>query len=136
MRDQIRRLPMSPVPRPTRRAKPEKQVPPPRSDDAGAGTTAEERVARCVATLVYYHRDGYSWQGAKLLHAEAAGFTAWVASSGPGDDLAGRVLASIEAELHDRYGAEDAGRLIRDWRRALGDAAGAAREAGTPHLHR
>src|SRR4051794_18205692 len=86
------------TPRDDRRS-PTDPGPSPRPDEHEAGRALQERVARCVATLVYYHKDGGSWAASGLLHAEAAGFTAWAASSGPGAELEVRVLASIEGEL-------------------------------------
>ena len=44
-----------------------------------------ERVERCVATMVYYHKDGWSWTGAKLVMEEADSLMAWASMLGLGD---------------------------------------------------
>jgi len=102
-----------------------------REDD---GREIPERVSRCVATMVYYHKDGYSWSGANLLIDEARTFLAWAAGLGLGDSVRDRVLTPVERELSDRYGPEVGHRLHGHFLRALEDAAEARRELETPHL--
>jgi len=97
--------------------------------------TTRERVARAVATLVYYHKDGGSWAAAGLLQAEAPALMRWL-SSGPDRTLKDRVLTLIESDLRDRYDEDVARRLHRTLLSALNDAGVAAREAETPHLRR
>src|SRR4051794_25925475 len=95
-----------PVPRPSSRM----VVPPGEKGQASIPIRADhpfdlsvrERVARAVATLVYYHKDGGSWAAASLLHGEAQPLQRWL-SSVHDDGLKARVLALIEADLRERY---------------------------------
>jgi hypothetical protein len=82
-----------------------------------------ERVARAVATLVYYHKESGSWAAASRLHEEALPLQVWL-SSGSDEGLKVRVLALIEAELRERYDEAVARSLHQALVRSLGDAAG------------
>jgi hypothetical protein len=106
-----------------------------------AGPRAEsrealERVARCVAMLVYYHRDGGSWAASQLLHEEAPALGSWLSSCGPEGSLRARVLSLILSDLRDRYDEAVARRLHGVLVRSLEEVAGAACEAETPRLDR
>jgi hypothetical protein len=107
-----------------------------RSEDAcdppGSCRATAERVARYVATLVYYHVDGGSWTASGQLLAEAADLCVWLSSGDEGSRP--RVLALVESGLWVRYDEAVALRLHAALLRALDDAA--AREAETPRLHR
>jgi hypothetical protein len=81
-----------------------------------------EQIERCVATIVYYHKDGWSWSGAKLLVEEAAATRAWAARMDLEDCMDAVVLAPLVVELTDRFGPEIGMRLHREFQRALGDA--------------
>lgn len=82
-----------------------------------------EQLARCIATMVYYQADGWSWSAAQLLWEEARSLRTWASHSCSEDDLNRFVLAPLKEELTLRYGPTVGSRLQREFARALGDAA-------------
>jgi len=80
-----------------------------------------ERVERCIATLVYYHKDGWSWTGAGLIMEEAQGLSNWAAMMGAGEEATRPILTRLEAEILGRFGPEDGTRLCQEFRRALAE---------------
>ena len=83
------------------------------------GREASERLARCVATMVYYQGTGWSWAGAQLLWEEARDLRSWAARAGV--DQA-RLVSPLETELSDRFGPDVGAKLQREFLRALHDA--------------
>ncbi|MDB5349679.1 MAG: hypothetical protein JWN86_926 [Planctomycetota bacterium] len=82
-----------------------------------------EHLSRCVATMVFYHKDGASWSGAQLLWDEARFLRAWADESGSGEALITLVLSPLEGELSGRFGPEVGRRLHHEFLRAVKDAA-------------
>jgi len=84
---------------------------------------AAEQLARCVATMVYYQTDGWSWSGAQLLWEQARSLTAWVTQARPEGELGTLVLTPLQTELTARFGPKLGHRLHQEFLRALRDAA-------------
>jgi len=82
----------------------------------------QERLARCIATMVYYHKDGWSWNGAKLMDEESRSLADWVARLGIGEGVSELILRPLDQELTERFGAELGLRLGCEFRRAMGEA--------------
>jgi hypothetical protein len=78
---------------------------------SAASREVQERVERCIATMVYYHKDGWSWSGAKLVMEEAGALAAWASVMGLGDKVKRTVLTPLEGDLSDRFGPEIGPRL-------------------------
>jgi len=83
---------------------------------------AAEQLARCVATMVYYQADGWSWSGAQLLWEQARSLTAWVTQAHPKGELGTLVLMPLQTELTARFGPKLGSRLHQEFLRALHDA--------------
>ena len=90
------------------------------------GTSGErevsEQLARCVATMVFYQADGWSWSGAQLLWEQTRSLQAWASESGLGEGLSESILTPLEGELSGRFGPEVGLKLHREFLRALEDA--------------
>lgn len=86
-----------------------------------AATSGEihQRLERCVATMVYYHKDGWSWSGAKLMDEEALALVAWASSIGATEGIKESFLDPLERELIKRFGAELGTRLSKEFCRAM-----------------
>lgn len=86
------------------------------------GREVSERLSRCVATLVFYEADRWSWSGAKLLWEEARALRTWANNVGLGDSLDDKILTPTRAELYERYGPTAGDKLHAEFVRALHDA--------------
>ena len=78
-----------------------------------------EWVERCVATMVFFHKDGASAAGKQIVEDEADELMAWVAFTGFEDKLTDAVLVPLERELVERFGADVGGRLCGELAKAL-----------------
>jgi len=81
-----------------------------------------ERVARCVATMVFFQGDRQSWAGVQLMREETRSLLDWAAQSGSRERLAEFILKPLERELSDRFGLKDGHRLQQEFLRSLRDS--------------
>src|SRR4051812_1773000 len=81
---------------------------------AGVAPDAAERLARCVATMVYYEADGWSWDAAQFLWEETQSLLEWAESAGGWEAAEAAVLGPLEAELVARFGPARGARLHRE----------------------
>ena len=93
--------------------------PPPSPATERPAPDLPQRLARCVATMVYYHKDGWSWSGAKLLDEEAADLSRWAEQAGVEDGLSDLILPPLEQEMTERFGTKLGPRLAAEFRKAL-----------------
>ena len=78
-----------------------------------------EKLARCVSTLVFYKADGCSWSGAQLLFEEARLLSHWSYRFDSENGIREVILDPLERELSLRYGAEEGGKLCREFQSAF-----------------
>ena len=91
-----------------------------------------ERVERCVATMVFYHRDGGSWAASGVLAEEAWALATWCGSPERAPATREAILGTLRGELNDRFG-DDVGRRVHvEFVRALDDAESAEEDDRHP----
>jgi hypothetical protein len=83
---------------------------------------AAEHLARCVATMVYYQADGWSWSGAQLLWEQTRSLLDWASGACSANDLGKYVLTPLQSELSARYGPDLGLKLHHEFLRAMHDA--------------